>query len=365
MLYLFILGRNPELSRAEVLSYLEARSIKYREILSEENFLVLDFEANIDIQSFGGILKIGKVLFKGTKTNLAEFIEKDDLINEDKFNYAILGEDIEDFLVSKFKKEKRKAQIKRTSKPIKMQSGENIELPNADFHFFCFKKKDFYFGLIEQEYSYKDIKERDMKKPVRREELAISPRLAKILINLSQAKPGNLLLDPFCGVGGILQEALTQGIKCIGVDRDSEAIKAAKINLDWLRQKFKIENYNLINYDSAKVAIKPQPDAIATETALGELLRRKPNNQEAKKIIEDFEYYITPVLYNIKKQKKFNAKIAISCPFIREYSVNMQRICSETGLEIYKLTNNGNNVKFPIKEFREDQFISREIWVLV
>jgi hypothetical protein len=37
-----------------------------------------------------------------------------------------------------------------------------------------------------------------MQKPIRREELAISPRLAKILINLSGAKKNNLLLDPFC-----------------------------------------------------------------------------------------------------------------------------------------------------------------------
>ena len=78
-------------------------------------------------------------------------------------------------------------------------------------------------GIAEQIYDSTGVKNRDMNKPVRREALAISPRLSKILINLSEAKPHDKLLDPFCGIGGILAEALIKRINVHGIDKDKMA----------------------------------------------------------------------------------------------------------------------------------------------
>jgi tRNA G10 N-methylase Trm11 len=356
----FILGRNPELSRAEIFSYFIARGMPYKEILFKENFLVLECE-EINIQFLGGTLKSGKITFSGNLDKLKDFISKEDLIPADKFTYSVLGnfEDVEDILINKFKSEKRRAMIRHGHKSLKLQEGDILSLPKSDFQLFCFIHNEIFLGLVEQDYDFSEIKQRDMLKPVRRESLAISPRLAKILINLSQAKPGNTLLDPFCGVGGILQEALIQNINVVGLDKDKAAIDAAVQNMKWLGKNYKLTaSYQLITQDS-RTAPERQFDAIACEPSLGELVRKKPSNRESEEIIRQFEAQIIPILQRLKKVKKTNAKLAITFPFVRDISVNIGHVCTKTGLQIYK------DLKSPIREFRPDQFIGREIYVLI
>lgn len=367
MEYFFILGRNPELSKAEILSYLEANKTESKEILFKDNFLILELneQINLNIQDFGGLIRFGKISFKGNKNELEKYIldEKNEIIPDDKFTYSVIGNvEADDILINKFKQEKRKAVIRRSQKKsIKLQEGDLVPVANADYQIFCVNVDKIYFGLAEESYDYKEIKNRDMQKPIRREELAISPRLAKILINLSQAKPNDLLLDPFCGVGGVLQEALIKGINCFGIDRDEKAIKATEQNLRWIKKNYKINaKYELLCEDSKRAPNKSF-DAIATETALGELFRKKPTNFEAKENIKLFETNIIQILRRIKNIKKSDAKLAITLPKIKTFSVNIQRICAETGLKLYRL----KDINFPIKEFREDQHVSREICVLV
>ncbi|MFZ5955338.1 MAG: hypothetical protein ACOYT4_02835 [Nanoarchaeota archaeon] len=363
MEYFFVLGRNPLLSRAELFSYLESYKMQFKEILFERNFLVLELnEFKFDIQEFGGLIKLGRILFKGTIEGFQKFIDKEDLVNSDKFSYSVLGNVNDDFFIKKFKSERRKAIIRRGSKYIKFQDEEFFSIPNAEVDFFSYEHKDkIFFGIVNYTYSYSEVKKRDMQKPVRRESLAISPRLAKILINLSQARKGNLLLDPFCGIGAILQEALIRGINVYGVDKDRDAIEGAEKNLKWLKSNFDIKaNYKLLNKNSSMIRNIPCW-AIATEPTLGEALKKRPDNAKAKFLIESFEGQIIPVLKNLARIKKPGARIAMTLPFIREFSVNLKNVEKQTGLRIYKQ----NELMLPIKEFREDQFISREIIILI
>ena len=84
-----------------------------------------------------------------------------------------------------------------------------------------------------------------MEKPFRREELAISPRLAKIIINLSEVKTKGKIIDPFCGIGVILFEGLLKNLNVTGIDIDKNAIEGAEQNLEW--GKFSNKNYKLAN----------------------------------------------------------------------------------------------------------------------
>jgi len=54
------------------------------------------------------------------------------------------------------------------------------------------------------------------------------PKIARVMVNLSKAKQ---ILDPCCGAGGILIEAVLCGIKAKGFDIDKRMIERAKINL--------------------------------------------------------------------------------------------------------------------------------------
>jgi len=58
----------------------------------------------------------------------------------------------------------------------------------------------------------------------------MQPRLARALINLAGAQKG-VIVDPFCGAGGILLEAGLLGFKAVGTDIDPWQINRAKKNL--------------------------------------------------------------------------------------------------------------------------------------
>lgn len=62
----------------------------------------------------------------------------------------------------------------------------------------------------------------------------LMPRMARALVNISQAKEGDLLLDPFAGTGGILVEACLIGIRCAGVDVQKKLVRGARVNVEGL-----------------------------------------------------------------------------------------------------------------------------------
>lgn len=359
--YFFVLGRNPELSRAEVFLYLKARNIRFSEIIYEENFLILEIEETfeININELGGTIKLGKLKKFTNKKEFFNFLEKEEFVPADKFSYSVLGNIEEDVFIEKFKKERKKAMIRRKGKRLVFQNEEISFLSNSDFEIFAFQKKDIFLGLVEQKYDSKIDEFIDIKKPFRRESLAISPRLSKILINLAGLKKGELMLDPFCGIGVILQQALLKGINCIGVDKDKNAIEQAKQNIDWLKNSFKIEaNCSLINKNSLNLE-KNNYDGIVGETPLGELLRRKSSKEEAKKFLFNFEKRIFPFLIHFKKIKKENAKIVLTFPCFNEIQIG-ENFIKKSSLKVYS----DEKINFPIIEKRKEQFVNRQIWVL-
>jgi len=351
----FVLGRNVELSREEVKAYFEARAVSFRELFFSGNLLGLGFEVetNVNVNEFGGVLALGKLDFMGSKKDFLTFLEIQDIVLENKFSYYVYGED--EFLREKFKKERRKSTLRHGRQQLKFQEGEVIGIPHTDYVFMnVFEGGLAYFGKVSQTYDAKLVAYRDVEKPNRRSELAISPRLAKILVNLSGAKEGDLLLDPFAGVCGIVQEALLKEIQAYGSDKDREAVNAGKRNLVWLRRAFHFKaRYEIERRDVMTIPFL-QFDAVASETPLGELVKRKPGREESKRIIEEFTEFIVPVLVKLKEVKKPNARIAITFPALGEYRVDVLLVAKEANLQV--LTG-------PIEEFRPEQYIGRDIVV--
>jgi len=185
------------------------------------------------------------------------------------------------------------------------------------------------------------------------QDLSISPRLAKIMINLSQVKSGFRLLDAFCGIGVILEEALLQHIKVIGVDRDYRAVEGAKKNLEWFG--FDKVNYTVVCEDSSKVKIE-KVEGMVSEPDFGETLKKIPTKEKADIMIKRFEDLMILVLNNVKNY--INGRIVFSAPFIRigkkRVVCNFNRISSKTGLKMLEL---------PIPEFRGNQIVGRHIVV--
>jgi tRNA (guanine10-N2)-dimethyltransferase len=70
----------------------------------------------------------------------------------------------------------------------------------------------------------------DMRNPGKRDFFhpgVMMPRMARTLVNIACARKGDILLDPFCGTGGILIEAEMLGLFPVGSDFDSFMIRGS------------------------------------------------------------------------------------------------------------------------------------------
>jgi tRNA G10 N-methylase Trm11 len=368
MEYLFILGRNKELSIAELKCFLKSQNVPIKKEFGIENSIFIEVNDELKksfVDELGGTIAIGVVLTKDKRENILNKLDKIEIYSGEKNNinyclWELSGEFqmIRDYLKSRFKKEKLKASIKQLDSEVLLQSGESFYKPSSKFideEYFIFEKnEEIYFGKIIQKCDYKKIEERDIKKPVRRQELAISPRLAKIMINLSGVKEGQTLLDPFCGVGTILQEALLKNIKVIGIDNDKSAVEGAKKNLRWFG--FAKENYQLFNLDSRFAKIS-ESEAIVCEPDLGSILKKIPSREDARKILTKFENLMIDTINNLKKY--ISGKIIFSSPFIL---IGKERICCNIE-KICKCTKT-NLILGQFEEYRPEQIVGRKIFAL-
>src|SRR3990170_1948268 len=59
----------------------------------------------------------------------------------------------------------------------------------------------------------------------------LHPRYARALVNLGRCPPGGLVVDPFCGTGGILLEAALCGFRAQGLDVDAKMVAGASETL--------------------------------------------------------------------------------------------------------------------------------------
>lgn len=106
----------------------------------------------------------------------------------------------------------------------------------------------------------------------------LPPKVARMMVNIALVAPANAgkctILDPFCGVGTILAEALMVGANTIGSDVNHAQIEKTKKNLDWLTTTYNFEpnRFHLYVCDAREISQKLSPnsvDAIVTEPDLG------------------------------------------------------------------------------------------------
>ncbi|MEK6906403.1 MAG: methyltransferase domain-containing protein [Nanoarchaeota archaeon] len=370
MRYLFILGRNVQLSIKELFCFLEREENPVLNFLESKNAVIVELEKSLPkdiLKNLGGVIAIGEILSSGSIKQIIDELEKKQVYlgTKNNFNYSVWDFSSEDsltkislYLKQRFRDEKLKASEKKLSRAMVLQDGRVVNIPSSrliDIEYFVFGDKDLYFGIVKEKCDYEDIEARDMNKPVRREQLSISPRIAKIMINLSGVREGGKLLDPFCGVGTILQEALIQHIQVAGIDIDKEAIEGARPNLK--HSKFSEKDYLLILNDSRKASVG-EYDVIVTEPDLGELLRDIPTKRKAEEIISKFENLIISVINNLKKS--VSGRIVFTAPLIkigdRRISCSASNISKRTNMKIVE--------GFPLPDYRKDQIVGRDIFVL-
>ena len=99
---------------------------------------------------------------------------------------------------------------------------------------------------------------------------SMSPKLARCMVNLSRVKAGQLVLDPFCGTGGILIEAGLIGCRVAGSDVNWKMKNGTAINLEYCGIKdyrtFHLDVRELKMYEKVAGVVTDPPYGISTST---------------------------------------------------------------------------------------------------
>ncbi len=264
MKYLAILGREPKLSLAE----LESLFSEVRQISPELATFTAETAPSIDF--LGGSLKLAVELDKKP----LDFLQT---LPEGKITFGLSDYSSTASIKSATTEAlKLKKILVRHGRSVRIVENKTAVLSTAtSLHNGLSGKNDRKVELIKTNHGYYRIigiqnidayARRDQARPARDAKVGmLPPKLAQILINLCGpiGKPATLL-DPFCGTGVLLQEALLMGFHVCGTDIDERMVKYSEKNLDWLLNDSKTVNFEGVRSAAARgVAPATRGDGLA------------------------------------------------------------------------------------------------------
>lgn len=159
---------------------------------------------------------------------------------------------------------------------------------------------------------------RDQKRPRRDARVGmLPPKLAQIIVNLATGNNSDAkLLDPFCGTGVLLQEALLMGFSVLGSDIEERMVEYTQENLHWLQTQYG-QPGNVISLevgDACSMDWRGAPSIIACETYLGRPFSTEPNREKLREIIQDVDTIHRKFLQNVSSQTNPGFRMCIAVP---------------------------------------------------
>ncbi|MEM2080663.1 MAG: DNA methyltransferase [Candidatus Bathyarchaeia archaeon] len=368
-LQVFIPGKNWRLSLVELAAFLEARNSKFAVHSMSRDFFVLSFteKGNFSIDDLGGVIKIGELVANlPTETLRSAFLQKNreaqaqiartvessgavDKILETKSDKILFGvsvycadkplrpisNGIQRFIGSAIKREllahNKKAKFMGFSKDRRQPQLSHVEVlkknlvENKAEVLFCIGEEQSWIATTVAVHNPFEFQKRDVGKPNQRKIFAMPPRLARIMVNLAFCTPGKLLLDPFCGVGTVLQEALLSKARVVGMDINPWCVKAAEENLEWLKREYNLTeaDFRILHGDARSIVKKigwEQVDGVVTEPDLGPALKHIPTKPYALKIIRKLQPLYFGFIEEAYKVLKKSGRLVLVTPYIKTRS---------------------------------------------
>lgn len=365
----FVPGKNWKLSLAELVTFLEAREVKFELCSFSKEFFAVSTEENasvLAVDDLGGILKIGSATIEfATQIVGKAFLQKDkqaqEEINKGIASSGLIAEmlavasgktffgvsvycaeeslrpvsrSIQRFVGSSIKRglaaHGEKSKFMGFSRdreypqlsPVEVLKKHLVE-SKAEI-LVCIGKKQTVVATTVAVHNPFEFQKRDVGKPNQRKIFAMPPRVARIMVNLASCTSGKLLLDPFCGVGTILQEALLARAKVVGVDVNPWCVKAAVENLEWLKREYALKEaeYTIVQGDARRLTgkLREGVDCITTEPDLGPALRQVPTTPYATKIIAKLEPLYYSFLEEAYRILKKDGRLVLVAPYVRTRS---------------------------------------------
>ena len=146
---------------------------------------------------------------------------------------------------------------------------------------------------------------------------SMNPKLARCMVNLSRIREGELLLDPFCGTGGILIEAGLIGCKLVGSDIYWKMQNGTAINLDY----YGITDYRTFHLDVRELKMYEKVASVVTDPPYG--ISTSTGDVDGEEIFNEF-------FHAIYDNMKDDAYLCMASP----HYVDLKPMVDEVGFEI-------------------------------
>lgn len=394
-LYFFELGRDQDCAVAELASSLpaEARLIDWA-----GQFVVVAATSAIDSaqlqQKLGGIVRIGRVTTSVPHLNFDDLrgAVLDELRSRPTHNFGIslvgfawkpnernrLGLEIKKLL----RADKQSVRFVVADKLVVQSVVAHDQLITKGVEFVAIQGRDsVYLGTTEAVQNWREWSYFDFDRPIRDPRRGmLPPKLARLMLNLSGAVATDTLLDPFCGIGTTLQEAIRSGhTRVVGTDTDPRAIAAADKNLSWLLSGLQPQSEPQVTLEVADlkhlpINRLPAIDIIVTEGALGaSTLNRMQLYQRVDEMTKVFRAYQDW----LGQLRLIHARVVVlAFPLLREPRTEfpIAKAVAAAGWKLVSFTSNPSWLHHPawvkssvpiLTYERPDQVVGRQIVKLV
>ncbi|MBA3047942.1 methyltransferase domain-containing protein [Patescibacteria group bacterium] len=367
MKYFFALGNNPTLSIAELCSVLLKKTSAQNAKILNKNIFIIETDKALNaaelIKKIGGTIKIGIMNnelgirnYEEIKEEIIQSLNVGAVKGKFKFGISYYG-----------KVHSGKTGGKFNIKPLAMEIKKYLREQNVSCRWVTSREPTLSSVVVEQNkltskgaeivlissplltkergggevligqtlavQPFKELSFRDYGRPARDDQSGmLPPKLAQIMINLAlspspwqepvpvmnreDGRGEIIILDPFCGSGTILTEAMLMGYgNLIGSDNSKKAIEDTQKNIEWMKQKLEVRSKKLELFHRSAVELSKfiklnSVDAIITEPYLGPQ-RGKIN---INNVINDLEDLYSRSLAEFKKILKPNGRVVMVWP---------------------------------------------------
>ncbi len=190
-----------------------------------------------------------------------------------------------------------------------------------------FGKDNIIVGKTESVQPYEQYSDRDYGRPFRDSKRGmIPPKLARSMINLCALKSGLAIMDPFCGAGTIIQEALLMGYEIIGSDIDARAVSGAKKNINWILQNKKIypSKIKIESFDVRKISHmigENSVDGVVSEFDLGPPLLGGEDERKVFSIARSLSDFYFDAMDEIGRVLKPGGRAVLAWPYFPKHNL--------------------------------------------
>ncbi len=212
------------------------------------------------------------------------------------------------------------------------------------------------------------MRQRGTRRPVPHSDIALSPRLARTLVNLAGLRPGQTVLDPFCGSGTILIEAYGKSLRCLGLDSKASRVQEARENIRWSVGGVMASGYDIRKGDARelpRLLRGTRVDAIVTEPVLLPRLDARPKTSTAQAMVAESAEIYNDALASMAASVRPDGRIVVVVPAVQTMDGDEVVLTLEgrrLGLRLYQPGPVG--FEYPVRlSFESTRWVRRAVYV--